>query len=68
MATLAPSFLSDLLIDRVRISASAKLAALERVEKSQKTDIGRYVVATLEPSVLIGSSSLLQVMRACINA
>ena len=40
-----------------------ELAALEPLEKSPKTYNGRYVVTTLVPSFLDGSSSFLQITR-----
>ena len=42
---------------------TAELAALEHLEKSPQTYNGENVVNTLAPSVLIGSSSFLQVIR-----
>ena len=47
---------------------TAKLAALERLGKSPLTYNGRNVVATLANSILIGSSSFLQVTSTCIKA
>ena len=44
-----------------------ELAALERLEKSPYTNIGENAVNTLAPSVLIGSSSFLQVIRTTIR-
>ena len=45
-----------------------ELAALERLEKSQKTYNRRNVVTTLVPSFYDGSSSILQVTRPIIKA
>ena len=45
-----------------------ELAALEHLEKSQRTYNGRNVVTTLVPSCLDGSSSSLQVIRPTIKA
>ena len=81
MATLPPSFLirssSFLHVTRTTISSrmnsnlnqirsrTVELAALERLEKTYN---GRNAVATLSPLFLTGSSSLLRVLRTCINA
>ena len=46
---------------------TAELAALERLKKIPYTYNGENLVSTLAPSVLIGSSSFLQVMRTTIK-
>ena len=84
MNTLAPSFLigysSYLQVTRTSMTSrtsskfgqigprTAKLAALERLEKSPWTYNGSNLVNTLAPSFLIRSSSFLQVVRTCIKA
>ena len=45
------------------IRRTAEGAALEQMETFPKTYNGRNVVSTLEPSILIWSSSLIQVLR-----
>ena len=47
---------------------TAELAALERLEKSQKTYNGRNLVNTLAPLFLIWSTSFLHVRRTCMKA
>ena len=47
---------------------TAELAALERLEKSQKTYNGRNLVNTLALSFLNRSSSFLQVTRTCMKS
>ena len=84
MTTLVPSFLigSSLFLQITRTSITsgksldlgqigprtAELAALERLEKSPKTYNGKNVVTTLAPSILIESSSFLQVTRTYMKA
>ena len=84
VTTLAPSFLicSSLFLQVTRTTIKSRmgskfgrtrqgtyeLAALERLEKSPLTYNGRNVVTTLEPSVLEGSSSFLQISRPTIKA
>ena len=84
MTTLTPSFLigSSLFLQVKRTTINSwmgsklgsirqrtyELAALERLEKSQKTYNGRNVVTTLVPSFSNGSSSFLQVTRSTIKA
>ena len=47
---------------------TAELAALECLKKFPLTFNGENLVSTLEPSLLIGSFSFLQVMRKIIQA
>ena len=47
---------------------TAELAALERLKKIPYTYNGRNVVSTLAPSVLLGSTSYLQVTSTTIKA
>ena len=84
MATLAPSFFigssSFLQVTRTTItsrmctkfgqirSRTAELHALDRLEKSPWTFIGRNVVAALATLFLIGFYLFLQVTRTCIKA
>ena len=84
MITLAPLFLigssAYLQVTRTSITSrttskfdrigprTAKLAALERLEKSLKTYNGRNLVDTLAPLFLIVSSPFLQVWWTCIKA
>ena len=71
MNTLAPSFLivsssylqvtrttTSLNLGQIR-SRTAELAALERLEKSPKTNNGKNLVTTLAPSFLYESTSFL---------
>ena len=54
-------------LSRIR-PGTYELAALERLEKPQKTYNGRNVVTTLVPSFLHGSSSFLQITRPTVKA